>query len=463
LVAALQGESRVTFSAALAWHAILDGDSGLALESAARLDRDLRRENLVFGDRPLCTVLRPRFFKPAEYRQLCDRMIVVMRGFRVAYDRALADPAARRQFRLEDWEETLVTEDRSGVPPSPTSRMDAFIVPETGAMALTEYNAETPAGPAFNDALAEVFYDLPVTREFSRDWWVRPIQARHGVRRVLLGAWERWSRSRRAPRIAILDWPDVPTRIEFELFRRDFAARGLECVIGDPRACEYRGGKLWLDGAPIDLVYKRVLIDELVEREGMESPVVRAVRDNAVCFLNGFRAKILHKKASLAVLSDERNAAWFDADVSEAIRAHVPWTRVVEERSTLSPAGEPVDLLTWAADHRERLVLKPNDAYGGAGIVLGWTVTDDEWRAAVKAALAEPYIVQQRVEIPREPYPSVDGGRVVYADRQVDTAPFVCDSTYVEGVLTRLSTAELLNVTAGGGSQTPTFLAEPRH
>ena len=66
------------------------------------------------------------------------------------------------------------------------------------------------------------------------------------------------------------------------------------------------------------------------------------------------------------------------------------------------------------------------------------------------------------VTIPKESYPSVDGGRIVYADRQVDTAPFVCDSTYVEGAMTRLSTAELLNVTAGGGSQTPTFLAEPR-
>lgn len=452
----------MTGAAASAWHALLDSDAGLALESAHQLDRGLRRDGLVFGDRPLCTVVRPRFFTPAEYQQLCQRMMVLMRGFRVAYDRALADANARRQFRLADWEETLITEDRSGIPPSPTSRMDAFIVPETGAMALTEYNGETPAGPAFNDALAEVFWDLPVARAFARDWWMRPIQARHGVRRVLLESWERWSGSRRAPRIAILDWPDVPTKVEFELFRRDFAARGLECVIGDPRACEYRGGKLWLDGAPIDLVYKRVLIHELVEREGMESPVVRAVRDNAVCFLNGFRAKILHKKASLAVLSDETNADWFEKDVYAAIKAHVPWTRVMEERATLSPTGTKIDLLDYCASNRDQLVLKPNDAYGGEGIVLGWTVTDAEWTVAIATALGEPYIVQQRVTIPKEAYPSLDGDRIVYADRQVDTAPFICDSSYVEGAMTRLSTAELLNVTAGGGSQTPTWLAERR-
>src|SRR5207302_418629 len=108
---------------------------------------------------------------------------------------------------------------------------------------------------AFNDALSDIFWDLPVSRAFSKDWWMRPIQARHGVRRVLLNAWEAWSGSRRLPRVAILDWPDVPTKVEFELFRRDFVSRGVECVIGDPRDCEYKGGKLWLDGAPIDLIY----------------------------------------------------------------------------------------------------------------------------------------------------------------------------------------------------------------
>ena len=42
----------------------------------------------------------------------------------------------------------------------------------------------------------------------------------------------------------------------------------------------------------------------------------------------------------------------------------------------------------------------------------------------------------------------------------LDTAPFVCHGDYVDGCLTRLSTAALLNVTAGGGSTVPTFVVE---
>jgi uncharacterized circularly permuted ATP-grasp superfamily protein len=161
------------------------------------------------------------------------------------------------------------------------------------------------------------------------------------------------------------------------------------------------------------------------------------------------------------VLHDERNAALFDADESQAIAASIPWTRVVEERRTIHE-GEEVDLLPFIEEHRDQLVLKPNDEYGGKGIVLGWEADSDTWQRTIKTALAEPYIVQQRIALPTEPYPSVVDGRVVFPDRMVDTAPYVAYGDHVDGCLTRLATAALLNVTAGGGSQTPTFIAERR-
>ena len=278
---------------------------------------------------------------------------------------------------------------------------------------------------------------------------------------ALLDAWHEFSGARSRPRIAILDWDDVPTRTEFELFQRHFHAIGLDCVIDDPRRAEYRGGQLLVQGAPADVIYKRVLISELVEECGLDSPVMRAVRERAVCMVNGFRCKVLHKKASLAVLSDEANAGMFTTAERLAIHGSIPWTRVVAERIT-TWRGAEVDLMRLILDLREWLVLKPNDEYGGKGITLGWTVDESTWEAAVRSALATPHIVQERVEIPNEPYPSWVDGRVEFSDRQYDTAPFVTNGEYMEGLLTRLSTAVLLNVTAGGGSTVPTFLVTKR-
>jgi hypothetical protein len=441
------------------YHALLD--DGLAGETHDQLEDQLRRRGLFFGERPLCSVLRPRFLTPDQYAFLKTCSSVLLRAFDKAYRAALDDPGVRAQFGLMDWEEELIRHDPGFSDPSPVSRLDAFFVHERGGLRFTEYNAETPAAAAYNDLLAAVFFGLPVMREFLRQYEVRSQPSRHNVLHALLGAYRQWSGRRERPRIAIIDWREVPTYSEFVISADYFRAQGIECIIADPREVEYRDGKLWAGPLPVDLIYKRVLVSELIERGGMDHPIVRAVVDGAVCMVNSFRCKILHKKASLAVLSDERNAGLFARDELEAIRAHIPWTRRVEERTT-EFGGETVDLLPFAADNRERLVLKPNDEYGGTGIVLGWEATDEAWQAALGRALEEPFIVQERIELPREPYPSVIDGALQFHDRIVDTAPFAFNGAYMDGCLSRISTESLVNVTSGGGSSLATFVVEPR-
>jgi uncharacterized circularly permuted ATP-grasp superfamily protein len=433
----------------------------LARESQAQLDDQLQRRGLFFGQRPLCTVLRPRFLTPEQYRFLQSRMRVLLSAFNKMYHAAIADTAFRAQFGLLDWEEELVRHDPGFRDPSPVSRVDTFFVTDRGGLRLTEYNAETPAGVGYHDVLTEVFYALPVMREFLRHYEVRPLPARHSVLHALVDAYQQWSGRREAPRIAILDWREVPSYSEFILFEDYFKSQGLECIITDPREVEYRNGRLVAGDFPITLIYKRVLISELIERGGLDQPVVRAVRDGAVCMVNPFRCKILHKKASLAVLSDERNTGLFSTEEQDAIDAHIPWTCRVEHRHA-SYHGHTVDLVPFILEHREDLVLKPNDEYGGKGIVLGWETDPPSWERAIQTALAEPYIVQERVAIPSEPYPSLIDGHVEVIDRMLDTNPFVFYGDFVDSCLSRLSTEALLNVSAGGGSTVGTFVVEKR-
>jgi uncharacterized circularly permuted ATP-grasp superfamily protein len=442
------------------YHDLL-ASADLAEASHAMLEDQLRRRHMVFGDRPLCTVLRPRFFTPEGLRDLNRRIRPLMTAFSKAHEAAMSDPAFRAQFRLADWEEPLVLADPGYRSPSPHGRLDCFVLDSEGTLALTEYNAETPAGAGFNDLLAESFAAIPVVRAFRRIYDLRPVPARAGVATVILDAWREFSGRWQGPRIAIVDWEDVPTRVEFDIFKEYFQSLGLEAVIADPRAMEYRGGKLYAGAGTVDLIYKRVLINELVEREGVDHAVVRAVRERAVCMVNPFRCKVLHKKASLAVLSDERNVRRFSGEEAAAIGASIPWTRVVEERTTAFH-GESIDLLPFIEQNPDRLVLKPNDDYGGAGVVLGWTVSADQWRSALRSAVASPYIVQERVNLPSEPYPSYVDGVLRVTDRMLDTAPFVLNGGGVDGCLTRLSTDQLLNVTAGGGSTVPCFVVEKR-
>ncbi|HSJ08730.1 MAG TPA: hypothetical protein VK928_02425, partial [Longimicrobiales bacterium] len=61
------------------YHALLSDE--VAQESQEQLDDQLRRRGLYFGQRPLCTVLRPRFLTSAQYEFLRQRVAALLPAF----------------------------------------------------------------------------------------------------------------------------------------------------------------------------------------------------------------------------------------------------------------------------------------------------------------------------------------------------------------------------------------------
>ncbi len=440
------------------YHDLLDPTT--AQDTAAELEEQQRRRGLQFGDRAICTVLRPRFLTEAQYAFLQAQMRRLMLVFEKAFCIARDDAHFRAQFHLPEWEEALVMLPLPFPTASPTSRMDTFYLPATQVLRCTEYNAETPAGIGYSDALSEIMLTLPAMRCFEQRYDVRPLPAMHHVLNILMSCYRAWG-GQEHPRICILDWREVPTYSEFVVFEEYFRRQGYDCLIADPRECDYRAGTLYARGRRVQIIYKRVLISELVQHGGLGQPVLRAVRDNAVCMVNPPQCKLLHRKTSLAVLSDEANAARFTADELATIHDLIPWTRYVEERFT-QHNGRRVDLVPFITEHKDQLVLKPADEYGGKGVVLGWTVSQTEWERALTEALHTPTVVQERVEVPQEEFPSFANGALHFIPRLMDTNPYLWHGSYASGCLTRLSTAALLNVTAGGGSTVPTMLIQAR-
>jgi hypothetical protein len=156
------------------------------------------------------------------------------------------------------------------------------------------------------------------------------------------------------------------------------------------------------------------------------------------------------------VLTDERNAYLFTEAEREAIRRHVPWTRRVEETRTTFK-GEEIDLAPFIRSNRDRLVLKPNDDYGGHGVYIGWESDEAGWDIAISEALSGDYLVQDRVATGREVFPVMkDGGGYELSEQLVDLDPLLFFGR-VGGAFTRLSTSSLCNVTSGGG-MVPTFV-----
>jgi uncharacterized circularly permuted ATP-grasp superfamily protein len=367
---------------------------------------------------------------------------------------ALEYPDIRADLELRPDEETLVLSDSRSLHSSPAARLDAFAA---DAVRFMEYNAESPAGAAYADSLSDVFESLPVMREFRRRVRIRRLPVEQHQVDAVLDAYRQWGGSEQ-PTVAIVDWPGLPTVAEFELFVAAFQARGVAAIICEPASLEHRHGALYAGGVRIHIVYRRVLASELLARHHEGEALISAYLAGEVCVVNPFRAKLLHKKLSFAMLSDDRYAMLYTAAERRAVERHIPWTRKVRDGATTWRGREVPDLVRHVVDHREQLVIKPNDDYGGRGVTLGWLATPEQWEAALRTALAEPSVVQEAVPVPTEPFP------VVAPERRtmqlcIDTDPYLFQGR-MRGCLTRVSSSALMNVTAGAGSVVPSYVLE---
>ena len=153
------------------WHERLRPDRELTPEYCAAFADSMRRRKLTFGSRVHCPVLRPFFLSGAdEGRIRLAAETIAAIGERVVAA-ALDDPRLVAALGVTGEEQRLIAIDPGYRTASTASRLDAFLLP--GSLHFAEYNAESPAGPAYTQRLCELFDELDLMDAFK---------ARHAVR-----------------------------------------------------------------------------------------------------------------------------------------------------------------------------------------------------------------------------------------------------------------------------------------
>src|SRR5258705_13645237 len=205
------------FPQAVARYHELLADQELAESSRAMLDEGLERARLVFGGRRLSPYLRPHFVSETDFARICRICETVWSAIQKVKDAAIEDNTIVNDLGLTQIERELIAIDPGYAAVSPTSRLDSFLTPS--AYSFVELNGESPAGIAYADAAYDIFSSLPVMKEFSADYNVRPMYGRSFMLDVLISSYEEYlgRKPERAPRIAIVDLAGVPTVKEVEL------------------------------------------------------------------------------------------------------------------------------------------------------------------------------------------------------------------------------------------------------
>lgn len=437
-------------SAIAEYDELLRADDELTPELFARLKRGMRERGLVYGAREVGVSLRPHLLTRAQYDYLVRASEVLAGAFERLSEAFVAEPRLMARVGMTELEARFALVEPGYRCPAVTTRLDAFTCGDS--VKFVEYNAENPSSLPDQRGLNEVLFELPAMREFARRHELTQFDPASALLSSLTETFREWSGgASRAPNVAIVDWANLPTAPEFRLLCDYFNSRGVPTIVCSPEEVEYDGAGLRRGDFRVDLVYKRIIIHELLNVCGEGHPLLRAYADGRVCLVNSLRCKPLHKKAAFELLTDDEDARalGLTAEEREVVTACVPWTRRVSQRET-TRGGVRVDLIEHVRRQRESFVIKPNDDYGGRGVVVGPRVSQSEWDDALASALDADCVVQEAVELHTEGFPIFTDSAWCFQPMYVDTNPFLFRGR-VEGAMVRLSDSPVVNVTSGGG------------
>jgi hypothetical protein len=417
----------------------------------------MESSKLSTGGRLICPFLRPNFISRRQY----DTLVKTGEALICAIDRmeqmVLSTPALLSRLELLPAEKMLASIDPGYQALEVAARLDSHMV--NGHLHFVQYNADSPTGAAYADALADLFYDMPPMKEFRKKHALSKIGGRKYLLQALLKAYKQFGGTRQ-PNIAIVEFRPAyhSGQSEYELYVEYFRSEGYNVEIVSPEQLEYRNRRLRKGSFEIDLVYRRLGVQEFLIRFDLTHPLVQAYRDKAVCVVNSFRSELAHKKAMFGLLTDETLTSKFPIGERKAIREHVPWTRLVAQAKT-SYQDQTVDLPEFIVQNRDRLALKPNDDYSDQHTYFGWEMDEAGWDRALKQALRVPYVVQERVQPVRSVFPLLSFGHLEFRELQVDVQPHAYLGK-VQGCSSWVSTGKSGFSSAAG--LVPTFILDPK-
>ena len=405
------------------YHRILEAEPYNDLAWAHALQERMTEQHLTIGGKPISPVLRPHFITRRQYTGLTKAAESLMSSIDRVEKIAIGSPALLSRMELLPAEKMLASVDPGYAFPSVTSLLDTQL--HNGTLRFAQYNPDTPTGVAYGEALSNMFYDAPPVKEFRKRYLLEKLPGIKYLLMAILKSYKEFGGKNKKPNVAILEFkqPFQTAESGESLLIADFFRKeGLQSQIVSPEHLEYKNNVLRSGDFKIDIVFRRVRVQEFLIRFDLSHPLLRAYRDRAVCVVNNFRSEMAQKKAIFDLLTDENVTSGFPAAEKKVIREFVPWTRMVNSTKT-TYQDEKVDLPEFILKNRERLILRPNDDSTDESSFRGSESDDSRWEKALKTAMRTPYVVQEAVDPVHDVFPLLQYGHMEMRKMRIDLHP----------------------------------------
>lgn len=429
-----------------AYDEFLKTNEDKVLKAVPRFLEDLASTSFRFGRFTIPTFYKPHILSPRQEHLLKLVSSTISQVLNVATRLYFEEGHLSHVFRVNPAAAELIKIDPGYSQTVVFSRFDALL--EGESIKFVEFNCDAPGGAAYTEQLGSVLYREPLLKTFFDEYQVRESACTQNILSSLLEVYEEFG-GFETPQIAIVDWRHVKTMAEYEFLKTYFESKGYKTTIADPRELKYKGGKLYHKNFKIDIIYRRVVFDELLDRLDEVQDLIKAYKDRAVCMMNPLRSRLAATKALLSILTNPEYDHYFTESENKVKRDCLPWTRRIMDAEDFY-GRKKVYIIDFLKEEKETLILKPAMGVGGRDVTIGRETPEQDWNVAIDKALKGDWIVQEYVNVPIMTVPVMINGKLDFAYKKCNFNPLIFRGKFV-GAFTRLSDESVINVSKGGG------------
>ncbi len=363
---------------------VLDNQDRYIEDYHTTIDR-VNNSKAKYKGKPIPTIYHPYFLTQEnidDFHRIGDMMISIAN--KVTY-RYIEDKEFRKRFGFPKLIEDLIEIDNGYDINVPIGRFDIFYK-DGDNFKFCELNTDGSSAMNEDNTIAKILLDSKALSDFKEKYDLDYFELFDSWVDESIEIFRSYTKDNIKPNVAIVDFTESGTTPEFEEFKNRYMKKGYNCIIADPRDLEYRDGKLYHKDYRIDLVYRRIVTFELIDKAYEISDFIEAYKDRAFCCIGSIRSQVIHNKIFFKILHDEDTLQCLSKEEQEFVKSHIPYTGIF---------GGDEEVFHMVLNDKDKYIMKPMDLNASQGVYAGRDFTQEQWEKKLRESWDQDYLYQE--------------------------------------------------------------------
>ncbi|MBU5293040.1 circularly permuted type 2 ATP-grasp protein [Anaerosalibacter bizertensis] len=384
--------------------------------------------NARYKGKPIPFLYQPMFFTEKDIENFNNIGKVLMSIANKVTEKYIESPEYRKKFKYPKLLEELILVDPGYDVNIPIGRFDLFYG-GGDKFKFIEVNTDGTSGMNEDNIFSNILLDTESMEIMKKRYNISYFELINSWVEESLKIYSRYDKKDNKPNIAIVDFKETGITAEFEAFKKAYIEHSYNCVIADPRDLKYRDGKLYYEDMRIDLIYRRIVTVEFIEKSNEIPDLIEAYKDGAVCVVGSLRSQIMHNKIIFKILHDEDTLSFLSEEERNLIKNHIPITKEF---------GGDEKIFEQVLKNKDSYIIKPIDSFASQGVNAGRDFSEEEWNDILIKCWNKDYLVQEFIDPYTRPFVQFEDGKLKVKDFKLNIGVYMYNEKFA-GVYTRIS------------------------